>query len=56
MLGVFNMGIGMVLVVDPAEAAEVFRVLRCAKVEACPIGTVQKGGAGVVYEMGAAVG
>ncbi len=56
MLRVFNMGIGMVLVVDPAGARDVFRALRKSRVEAFPIGTVQSGGRGVVYELGLAPG
>lgn len=50
MLRVFNMGIGMVLVVDPAMAAEVMPALAAAGHKAAPIGTVQAGGSGVVYD------
>ncbi|HVR10772.1 MAG TPA: phosphoribosylformylglycinamidine cyclo-ligase [Thermoanaerobaculia bacterium] len=52
MLRVFNMGIGMVLVVDPAGLREVLGELRRAKQRAWTIGTVQAGGAGVVYDLG----
>ncbi len=52
MFRVFNMGIGMVLVVDPAGAGEVLEVLRHQKQPAAPIGTVQKGPHGVVYDLG----
>jgi phosphoribosylformylglycinamidine cyclo-ligase len=51
MFRVFNMGIGMVLVVDPAGAAEIFTALRKAKQKAFAIGTVQKGGSGVSYDL-----
>jgi phosphoribosylaminoimidazole (AIR) synthetase len=46
------MGIGFTLVVDPAAAAEVLRALRGAGVRGIPIGTVQEGGSGVVYDLG----
>jgi phosphoribosylformylglycinamidine cyclo-ligase len=52
MFRVFNMGIGFTLVVDPAAAAEVLRALRGAGVRGIPIGTVQEGGSGVVYDLG----
>ncbi len=53
MLRVFNMGVGMVLVVDPAGVGEVLAVLRRKKQRAAPIGTVQKGrGGGVAYDFG----
>ena len=52
MFRVFNMGIGMVLVVDPAGAGEVLEVLKRQKQPAAPIGTVQKGRHGVVYDVG----
>ncbi|MGE5232604.1 MAG: phosphoribosylformylglycinamidine cyclo-ligase [Acidobacteriota bacterium] len=52
MFQVFNMGIGMVLLVDPAGLADVLGVLRGAGQVAWPIGSVQEGGAGVVYDLG----
>lgn len=51
MLRVFNMGIGMVLVVAPSGLREVFERLRAAKQRAFAIGTVQPGGSGVVYDV-----
>jgi phosphoribosylformylglycinamidine cyclo-ligase len=53
MLRVFNLGIGMVLAVDPAGLAEVLEVLRRQKQRSSLIGTVQKGGSGVVFDLGA---
>ena len=51
MFRVFNMGIGMVLVVDPAAAGEMLRILAGQKQRAVPIGTVQEGrGGGVIYD------
>jgi len=50
MFRVFNMGIGLVLVVDPAAAAEMMPALTRAGAKPAPIGTVQKGVAGVVYD------
>ncbi len=41
MFRVFNMGVGMVLVVDPAAAGEVLGLLASQKQKAMPIGTVQ---------------
>ncbi len=41
MFRVFNMGIGMVLVIDPTEAGEVLGILAGQKQKAVPIGTVQ---------------
>jgi len=52
MFRVFNMGIGMVLVVEPAGLREVLERLRRARQPALPIGTVQPGGGGVVYDLG----
>ena len=52
MFRVFNMGIGMVLAIDPAAAAELLEKLRRAGQQAFPIGTVQKGPGGVVYDLG----
>ncbi len=51
MFRVFNMGVGMTLFVDPEAAADVFARLRDAKQKAVPIGTVQGGGSGVVYDL-----
>ena len=51
MFRVFNMGVGMVLVIDPTAAGEIFRQLREAGEKAFPMGTVQKGAAGVVYDL-----
>ncbi len=51
MFRVFNMGIGMVLAVDPEAAGEVLGALAKGKHRAAPIGTVQKGkGTGVIYD------
>ncbi len=61
MFRVFNMGVGMVLVVDPAAAGEVLGILSGQKQKAVPIGTVQavprlsppggkSPGGGVVYD------
>jgi phosphoribosylformylglycinamidine cyclo-ligase len=52
MLRVFNMGIGMVLVVAAAGLAEVLAALRRSAQRAVVIGTVQEGGSGVVYDFG----
>ena len=52
MLRVFNMGIGFALVVDPTAAGEILAKLRQAGCKGIPVGTVQKGGAGVVYDLG----
>ena len=52
MFRVFNMGVGMVLVIDPESAAEILATLRDAGQRAFPMGTVQKGGEGVVYDLG----
>jgi len=51
MFRVFNMGVGMVLVVDPESAGEVLGILRNAGQRAFPIGTVQQGSEGVVYDL-----
>ena len=51
MFRVFNMGVGMVLVVDPEGAGEILGRLRKARQAAFPFGTVQKGGSGVVYDL-----
>ncbi|MEZ5332153.1 MAG: phosphoribosylformylglycinamidine cyclo-ligase [Thermoanaerobaculia bacterium] len=50
MFRVFNMGIGMVVVIDPQGAAEVMKLLRVGGCKAEPIGTVQEKGSGVVYD------
>ena len=50
MFRVFNMGIGMVLAVAPEMAAEIMPALATAGHTAAPIGTLQKGGSGVVYD------
>jgi len=52
MFRVFNMGIGMVAVVDPAGLAEVLKILRQGKERGSILGTVHKGGGGVVYDLG----
>ncbi len=52
MFRVFNMGIGMVLIVDPAGLREVLAELRRSGQRAAVIGTVQEGGSGVVYDLG----
>lgn len=52
MFRVFNMGVGMVLVIDPESAAEILALLRDAGQRAFPLGTVQKGGSGIVYDLG----
>ncbi len=50
MLRVFNMGIGMVLVVAQESLGEILAALRDAGESATIIGSVQKGGSGVVYD------
>ncbi len=52
MFRVFNMGIGMCLFVEPEGVAEVMATLKKLGTSASPIGTVQKGGRGVVYDLG----
>jgi phosphoribosylformylglycinamidine cyclo-ligase len=51
MFRVFNMGIGLCLIVDPEGAGEIMKKLKKAGHKALPIGTVQKGGSGVVYDV-----
>ncbi|HWM92436.1 MAG TPA: phosphoribosylformylglycinamidine cyclo-ligase [Thermoanaerobaculia bacterium] len=51
MFRVFNMGIGMVLAVEPAGLAEALALLRSTGQRSFLIGTVQKGGSGVVYDL-----
>jgi phosphoribosylformylglycinamidine cyclo-ligase len=53
MLRVFNLGVGMILVVDPAGLSEVLGLLRSVGQKSYVIGTVQKEGSGVVYDLGA---
>lgn len=50
MFRVFNMGIGMVLVVDPAAAGDMMPALAAAGHTAAPIGTVHKKSRGIVYD------
>ncbi len=54
MFRVFNMGIGLVLAVAPDGLREVLAGLREGGQRASLIGTVQAGGAGVVYDLGPA--
>jgi phosphoribosylformylglycinamidine cyclo-ligase len=51
MLRVFNMGIGLILSVAPAGLADVLGLLRSVGQRSFVIGTVQKGGAGVIYDL-----
>lgn len=51
MFRVFNMGIGMVLAVEPGGLAEVMTELRRARQEAWVIGRVIRGGSGVAYDL-----
>jgi phosphoribosylformylglycinamidine cyclo-ligase len=52
MFRVFNMGIGMILSIEPAGLAEVLGLLRSVGQKSWIIGTIQKGGSGVVYDLG----
>jgi phosphoribosylformylglycinamidine cyclo-ligase len=52
MLRVFNMGVGLVLVVDRDALGKVLEALRHGGQRARVIGTVQEGGGGVVYDLG----
>lgn len=52
MFRVFNMGIGMVLLVAPSGLREVLAVLREQGQKSYLIGTVQEGGSGVCYDLG----
>ena len=47
MFSVFNMGIGMVVVVAPFFAEAVVRRLRRERVDACVIGEIKRGRRGV---------
>jgi phosphoribosylformylglycinamidine cyclo-ligase len=51
MLRVFNMGVGMILVVDPKGLAEVLGLLRSVGQKSWIIGSLQPGGSGVVYDL-----
>jgi phosphoribosylformylglycinamidine cyclo-ligase len=51
MLRVFNMGVGMVAVVGRDALGEVLASLRATDQRSFVIGTVQKGGSGVVYDL-----
>ncbi len=52
MLRVFNMGLGMVLVVGRDELPQISRQLAAANQRALPIGRIAPGTAGVVYDLG----
>ncbi len=52
MLRVFNLGVGMVAIVEPARLAEVSRTLATAGQRAFPIGVVRSGEGGVLYDLG----
>jgi phosphoribosylformylglycinamidine cyclo-ligase len=52
MFRVFNMGIGMVAAVAAAALGEILAALRAGGWRAAVIGTVQRGGGGVVYDLG----
>jgi phosphoribosylformylglycinamidine cyclo-ligase len=52
MFRVFNMGIGMILAVEPAGLSEVLGLLKNAGQRSSIIGTIQKGGEGVAYDLG----
>ncbi|HEV2856192.1 MAG TPA: phosphoribosylformylglycinamidine cyclo-ligase [Thermoanaerobaculia bacterium] len=51
MLRVFNMGIGMILAVEPSRLAEILGRLRSVGQKSWMIGTLQPGGSGVVYDL-----
>jgi len=51
MLRVFNMGLGMVAVVDRDALGEILASLRASDQRSFVVGTVQKGGSGVVYDL-----
>ena len=52
MFRVFNMGVGMVLIIDPGGAGEILGQLREVGETPFPMGTVQEGASGVVYDFG----
>jgi phosphoribosylformylglycinamidine cyclo-ligase len=52
MLRVFNMGVGMIAVVDPAMLAELLAALRAAGQRSSIVGQVVEGAGGVVYDLG----
>lgn len=52
MFRVFNMGIGMVAIVDPSQLPDISRRFAAAGQRALPIGLVREGDAGVVYDLG----
>jgi len=54
MLRVFNMGVGMVLVVGRDHLGEVLAGLKKRKAPGFVLGSVQEGGSGVVYDLGSA--
>jgi phosphoribosylformylglycinamidine cyclo-ligase len=56
MFRVFNMGVGMVLVVAADRLAEVLAALRVSGQSAFPLGAVQEGERGVVYDFAATAG
>lgn len=52
MFRVFNMGVGMILVVAKEALADVLRVLRDGGQRSWIVGTIESGGSGVVYDFG----
>lgn len=52
MFRVFNMGIGLVLIVDPDAEAPLLEGIRASGHEAVTIGSVERGDGGVVYRAG----
>jgi phosphoribosylformylglycinamidine cyclo-ligase len=51
MLRVFNMGVGMILAVEPKGLAEILGLLRSVGQKSWIVGTIQPGGSGVVYDL-----
>jgi phosphoribosylformylglycinamidine cyclo-ligase len=51
MLRVFNMGVGLILSVAPTGLADILGLLRSTGQRSFVIGTVQKGGQGVIYDL-----